>query len=180
MSVREDQLEQLEVGMDSVLNESELSEALTAVRDRLQIIEARLEQLEQAAVKARKEEHLLEGLLALRRGDDPSSEPRASLQLPTKNGAVHADVVEETIALLREEHRPMHISELMASLQEKKVRIPGSGQQANLISYLRRDERIVRPSRGVYGLREWGLKDAIKPKRTRKRGTKRRSSPKRS
>lgn len=179
MSVREDQLERLDA-VDSALNESELAEALTAVRDRLQVIEARLEQLEQAAVKARKEEHLLEGLLALRRGDDPpESNGDPPLQVQSKNGEVHADVVEATVALLRDERRPMHISELMAALQEKGVRIPGSGQQANLISYLRRDGRIVRPSRGIYGLGEWGLKDAAAPTRKKKR-TRRRKTTKRS
>jgi hypothetical protein len=178
MSVREDQLEPLDV-MDSVLDESELAEALAAVRNRLQVIEARLEQLEQAGVRARKEEHLLEGLIALRRGDDLESNGDPPLQVPKKNGEVHADVVESTIALLRDEHRPMHISELMAALQEKQVRIPGSGQQANLISYLRRDGRIVRPSRGIYGLGEWGLKDATTPSRKRKR-TKRSKTTKRS
>lgn len=179
MSVREDQLEPLGE-TKSILDETEVSEALTAVRDRLQVIEARIEQLEQAAVKARKEEHLLEGLLALRRDEQPAAEIVASKAPASKrNGQVNADVVEATIALLHDEHRPMHISELMAALQEKQVRIPGSGQQANLISYLRRDGRIVRPSRGIYGLGEWGLKDAVTPSRKRKR-TGRRKTTKRS
>lgn len=179
MSVREDQLENLEE-MNLVLDEGEVANALAAVRERLQVIEARIEQLEQVAVKARKEEHLLEGLLALRRGDDPKgASVEAPPQLTKKNGQVNAGVVEATIALLRDQHRPMHISELMAALRAREVRIPGSGQQANLISYLRRDERIVRPSRGIYGLGEWGLKDAATPSRKKKR-TGRRKTTKRS
>ena len=170
MSVTQDQLEQ--ISFRSPIDDADLDEALAAVRDRLQVIEARMEQLEQAAVAARKEETLLEGLVALRRGDSPGS---AARPLDDVGGASDAgsQVVEATIALLSEQHRPMHISELMAELARREVRIPGSGQQANLISHLRRDKRIVRPSRGIYGLAEWGLKDAPTPTRKRKRARRR-------
>ena len=40
----------------------------------------------------------------------------------------------------------------MRLLALRKVAIPGAGTQANLITYLRRDQRFVRPSRGMYAL----------------------------
>jgi hypothetical protein len=64
--------------------------------------------------------------------------------------------------------RPMHISDLMRLLALGKVVIPGAGTQANLITYLRRDPRFVRASRGMYALAEWGI-DAMPPTRRRKR-----------
>jgi hypothetical protein len=55
--------------------------------------------------------------------------------------------------------RPVHISDLMRLLREAQVQIPGAGTQANLITHLRRDPRLVRPSRGMYGLAAWGLEN---------------------
>jgi hypothetical protein len=54
-----------------------------------------------------------------------------------------------------EAHRPLHISELMRLLADQGVSLPGGGAQANFITYLRRDERFVRPARGMYALAEW-------------------------
>lgn len=75
------------------------------------------------------------------------------------------------IDILNERGGPTYIGDLMAALQERSVEIPGSGQQANVIAHISRDERIVRPKRGFYGLSEWGLTDArtahAKSKRTR-------------
>jgi hypothetical protein len=65
--------------------------------------------------------------------------------------------------------RPLHISELMRLLHERKVPIPGSGMQANLITHLRRDDRLVRPSRGMYGLTAWGLQAMPATQRTRRK-----------
>jgi hypothetical protein len=81
------------------------------------------------------------------------------------------------VAILAEHGESMQIRQLMAAVQERGVHIPGSGQQANLIAYISRDPRVVRPSRGFYGLAEWGLQDttpARKPKRRRRTGGKQR------
>ena len=61
------------------------------------------------------------------------------------------------IDVLTERGEPTYIGDLMTALHERSVEIPGSGQQANVIAHISRDERIVRPQRGFYGLREWGL-----------------------
>lgn len=76
------------------------------------------------------------------------------------------------IAILQKHGRPMQIQDLMAAVRERQVAIPGQGVQANLIAYISRDPRVVRPRRGYYGLAEWGLKDttpAPRAKRRRKR-----------
>ena len=73
-------------------------------------------------------------------------------------------VVEE----LRSSGRPLHISDLMRLLTLRQLRIPGAGAQANLITYLRRDPRIVRAARGMYALAEWGI-EAMPATRRHKR-----------
>jgi len=70
----------------------------------------------------------------------------------------------------------MHIGEIMEALRAQGVRPPGQGTQANLISHLRRESRVARPSRGMYGLVELGVKD-YQPK---KRKTQRKTSARRS
>jgi hypothetical protein len=80
--------------------------------------------------------------------------------------------------ILTERGEPMQIRELMAAVQERGVAIPGSGQQANLIAHISRDDRIARPRRGFYALREWGVEDAKPATRSRRRRTRRRSGAK--
>jgi hypothetical protein len=48
---------------------------------------------------------------------------------------------------------------LVRLLCQRGIPIPGAGTQANLITHLRRDPRLVRPSRGMYGLSVWGLEN---------------------
>jgi hypothetical protein len=78
------------------------------------------------------------------------------------------------IEILAAHGEPMQIRQLMAAVQERGVRIPGSGQQANLIAYISRDERIARPRRGFYALREWGGEDTKPSKRPKRRQSRRR------
>jgi hypothetical protein len=176
MSISEEQLEQpASLGAD-VLDEKDLSEALDSVRERVRVIEARLSQLEQLAIKARKEEHLLEGLLALRRGgtadESISLLARASSSSQDGASAHETDVAEASIGILEAAGRPMHISELKTVLERRGVRIPGKGTQANLIARLRRDERIARAARGMYGLTALGVQEYQPKKRRRSRARK--------
>ena len=175
MGITEKDLEQFEELRSNYLDDSELVEALGDVRHRLQVIEARMEQLEQVAVRVRREEHLLESLLALRRGEDT---PGSATQLDNGQAPSKANAVEATVTLLRRTGRPMHIGEIMEALDDQGVKPPGQGTQANLISHLRRDTRVARPSRGMYGLVELGVKDyqPKKRKRARRRIPQRRSS----
>jgi hypothetical protein len=104
-------------------------------------------------------------------GADPvgnGSESRAMSRSPRSKASLLGAVVE----ILEAQGEPMQIRDLMAAVKERGVPIPGKGQQANLIAHISRDERIVRPRRGFYALREWGLAEARpKKRRTRRRPT---------
>jgi HB1, ASXL, restriction endonuclease HTH domain len=164
-----DNTEGLQQLLPDVLDDDALREAAEAAAQKAQIAEARAEQWAQVAVKARREEVAYLQILRLR-NDEPDSPPH-SQSIPEVSASSNGDqpVVRASIQVLEREGRPLHISELMRILQESNVEIPGSGEQANLISYLRRDTNIVRPSRGVYGLRAWGLEDMAPTKRAPKR-----------
>src|SRR5437667_4854187 len=119
--------------------------------------------LERVIAATREEEHLLSRLLALRRTgaaspDGASAEESRHLGLPSATvGEAKHPAVQAVIEELSTAGRPLHISELMRLLRDRNVSIPGSGTQANLITHLRRDDRLIRPSRGMYGLAAWGL-----------------------
>jgi len=159
------------------LSDDVLTAALEAARRRSHEIDQQLEQLLADRDAARREAELLEELLTVRRseGMDRSSPTAASEALSVERSrragtrrphpAVAAAVTE-----LERAGRPLHISELMRLVQAQGVRIPGSGQQANLIAHLTRSPQIVRPSRGMYGLADWGLEveTRLKPARRRR------------
>ena len=158
---------------DRGMSDKAIEDALAAVRDRIAHGERDREDIDRRIAADREEEKLLARLLALRRGEpaqalatDATLAPRprpAESEGDGGNAAVRAVLEEITTA-----GRPVHISELMRLLGERKVSIPGAGTQANLITHLRRDRRLVRPSRGMYGLAEWGL-EAMPAGRRRKR-----------
>lgn len=145
---------------DATMSDRAIEAALEAVRARIAQAARQREELDRRLASDREEEKLLVRLLALRRGEGAASvegdhEPAVTADLTTSeigHPAVNA-VVEQLVAV----GRPLHISELMRLLNGKKVPIPGAGTQANLITHLRRDARLVRPSRGMYGLAQWGL-----------------------
>jgi hypothetical protein len=192
MAIRDEDLEPLATfGSSGGLNTEQLTRELDAVRERNELIEARLNQLQLALVAGRKEEALLEDFVALRRGDVTKGEQSGGGKAPSLSPTLKPQeahltshpVVEATIEIFKGAGRPIHISELMVTLQRQQVSIPGAGDQANLISYLRRDDRIARPARGLYGLKEWGLEDIGDPKpkrKARRPAASRRKSPKRS
>jgi len=161
-----------------------IREGLEEVRARISRAEDDRAKLEQTITALREEERLLQRLLALRCGAVPTengggqvdqdSEIPTFLQLrPTRNAQDgRHPAVQAVVRELAGAGRPLHISELMRLLRDAQVQIPGAGTQANLITHLRRDPRLVRPSRGMYGLSEWGLENmpaTPHPKRSRKR-----------
>lgn len=167
---------------DPPMSEESIRKALDAVRTRVARSERELAELGRVIAAAREEERLLKRLLALRRGEVPGDMAEgkaAQAQHPerlearddNKHPAVQAVLQELEVA-----GRPLHISELMRLLREAKVAIPGSGTQANLITHLRRDDRLVRPSRGMYGLAAWGLSSMPAPRRARRRRRRMRST----
>lgn len=152
-------------GLDG-MNDGMIASALDATRTRISGIENELAALSRALTAAREEERLFERLLALRRGAEPSAtdsgkaESRVAEQLGTSAAAEPGQsAVQAVVRELAAAGRPLHISELMRVLRDHGIRIPGAGTQANLITHLRRDPRLVRPSRGMYGLAAWGLEN---------------------
>ncbi len=148
------------------ISEGAIKKALEEIQARIaKALESRAE-LERTIAGAREEERLLKRLLALkhhRESFEGNSEanPIGDLQLPEHPDGTDPGhpVIQAVVEELASAGRPLHISDLMRLLRERMVEVPGAGTQANLITYLRRDSRIVRPSRGMYGLAAWGLED---------------------
>jgi len=161
----------------------DLEAAVSAVRGQRKAAENQIEELRRVALRLDEEERLLTQLLAVRRGELDSG-PLADRAVPRHSdarsinavaiGQVSHPVVDEVLAYLELQSRPVHISEIMKLLRERQIRIPGSGTDANVISYLRRDNRIDRPSRGMYALSKWGL-DSEQPTIVGRRQKRRRS-----
>jgi hypothetical protein len=80
-----------------------------------------------------------------------------------------AVLVEAAKAALGKAHKPLHISELRASIERAGISIPGQGLDANLIVHLRKSDEIVRVERGFYALAEWNLQGTARA-RARKAG----------
>ena len=164
------------------LSDDVLTAALEAVQRRGHTIEQQLEQLLADRDAARREAELLEELLVVRRGEgvDGSATIAASeapsLERPRRAGSRRPHpAVTAAVTELEQAGRPLHISELMRLVQAQGVRIPGSGQQANLIAHLTRSPQIVRPSRGMYGLAGWGLEEKTRLQPARRRRVRGRS-----
>lgn len=168
---------------DGALSEDMIIKLLDAVRSRITLWEHRRGEIDRVIATAKEEERLLVRLLDLRRGG------RAHIEARTTNEEVEASplnaaaerrhpAVLAVIDELAMAGRPVHISELMRLLGLRRVAIPGLGTQANLIAHLRRDPRLVRPSRGMYALDGWGLENMMpsqrksRKKRSRVTGTK--------
>src|SRR5262249_52406376 len=122
----------------------------------------------------REEERLLQRLLALRQGVAAAQSPQTlspQQSLPLLGASEHKKhpVLDAVVRELASAGRPLHISDLMRLLREAQVQIPGAGTQANLITHLRRDPRLVRPSRGMYGLAAWGLENMPRAKQRKRR-----------
>ena len=163
------------------LSEDAILKALELARARASQAERDRTEIDLVIVAAREEERLLQRLLDLRRGVTGRTESSAKLlawngELPaavsvSAKGSRHL-AVQAVIDELATVARPLHISELMRLLHARDVPIPGAGTQANLITHLRRDRRLIRTSRGMYGLSAWGLESmepVRRPQRRRRR-----------
>lgn len=156
---------------DDVMPNAAIEKALEAIRRRIDEAECRRVALVERIAADREEEQLLARILAVRRGEimkkPPALSSAPSIQ-ESSNPPIAGNPVEAVVHELTSAGRPVHISDLMRLLASRKVPIPGAGTQANLITYLRRDPRFIRASRGMYALAEWGI-DAMPPTRSRKR-----------
>ena len=71
--------------------------------------------------------------------------------------------------------KPVHYRDLAKMIFKQGKNIPGKDPAANLIAHLGRDNRFERTGRGLYGLKEWGIKPE---KKKRRKSRKRRPSKK--
>jgi hypothetical protein len=155
-----------------------LEEAAKAVRSREEDVNAALLLLSEAERELR----LLAELAQIRGVELPEAARAVGTVRaePASNGDTHQAVgrtpsrsksalLSAVVEILAAQGEPMQIQDLMAAVRKRQVAIPGQGVQANLIAYISRDPRIVRPRRGYYGLAEWGLKDTTPAKRRRRR-----------
>jgi hypothetical protein len=169
---------------DGLISDEIVASALRLTREKLAHVERERAQLDREIAGMKEEERLLERLLLLRKGgaQAPAKAPMSGASPPatTRSRAMldalapaesKHPVVQAVISELAAAGRPVHISDLMRLLRDRNAEIPGSGTQANLITHLRRDARVVRPSRGMYGLAVWGLENmpATKGRRRKKR-----------
>jgi hypothetical protein len=159
-----------------LMTDAMLKEALSAIRKRIEEAEHEQSDIQHKLTIDRQEERLLLQLLEVRgghsrkahkdRGEGQRMSRRAQI---VKARSAHPLImaVAEELAIAG---RPIHISDLMRVLHDKGISVPGSGTQANLISYLRREPQFVRTSRGMYGLAAWGLENMPTiPKEKRRR-----------
>lgn len=154
-----------------------ISEARSKTRARADEVAAAQDRL----AEAEHEERLLVELAQLRGWSDDSPGALANdVAESSQNGVgttrrrtpspMTTTLLAAVVDILTERGEPIYIGDLMAGLHERSVEIPGSGQQANVIAHISRDERIVRPQRGFYGLREWGLTDTRSLRNRARRG----------
>lgn len=160
----------------SALSTDVLLKAMEEAKGNEARLKKQIEEIQRHLASTQEEARILTKLIALRSGTVPEEAVAETVNVSptpvsvTKSGH---NALEAVVAVLEEANRPVHISDLMRLLGEKNVQIPGSGTQANLISHLRRDKRIVRPSRGMYGLAGWGLIEM--PSRSKRRRRRRRA-----
>jgi hypothetical protein len=164
---------------DAELSEEAILKALDLAKERAVQAERGRAELDRVIAAAREEQRLLQRLLDVRRNasEAPQPDPKPdnekapfSEKIPFSARASRTNPAMQTVIdELATASRPLHISELMRLLRDRGVPIPGAGTQANLITHLRRDHRLVRTSRGMYGLATWGLERMEPVRRTRTR-----------
>jgi hypothetical protein len=169
------------------LSAETLIQAQKEARQRVGSLAERIAELQQVLVRIQEEDQLLEQLLAVRRGEASGPSPKLTSigadrpgDVAVPSGKSKHPVVQDVVSTLEEAKRPLHISELMRLLGQHGTPLPGSGTQANVIAHIRRDDRLVRPSRGMYGLTAWGLEEMpVRPAAARGKRRKRARSRKR-
>ncbi len=146
----------------------QIAEAVAALRIAVEAKRLAISRLTEDLQRAERELNLLSELARLRDQSDGSvdSPPPQTASVPLGSTNDSNGPASAVLDLLRRRGQPMHIQDLVAGVRDAGVAIPGRGEPANLIAHIRTHPDIVRPVRGMYGLREWGLVEA--PKGTRK------------
>lgn len=114
-------------------------------------LDSQIEELRCRREVLRKELGLLQALLGQKR--QAEEEPGTSMPLATSDGGSDADKV---VSLLANVGKPMHYREIERELRARGQLAVGGQDAANtLLARYFDDERLYRPSRGTYALREW-------------------------
>ena len=146
-----------------MIDETVLTESIGALRTDIEARRAELRTLSEALQHAERELQLMVELAHLRGipvdGEPAADGDGASSLLERAPGAEENQLQEAVIGILRAAGTPIHIQDLLARVRESGAEIPGRGTSANLIGSISSNPAIVRPVRGMYGLREWGLSD---------------------
>jgi hypothetical protein len=97
-----------------------------------------------------------EGTHANRNAPDPDVEvDSAHLRVVA---TAHTELEEAVASILGEAGAPLHVSDIRTRLISAGVRIPGKGDDANIIVRLRKaPDQFTRTARGTYALASWGL-----------------------
>src|SRR5260370_1278131 len=118
-----------------VLPTNVLARALEETRERLARAKNQMSALEQMLSLAQEEEQILVRLMALREGKisvAPTREVASAVAAESDRS-----VVEAVVAILQENGRPGHMSELMPLLRKHNDPLTGARTQAHAHSYLR-------------------------------------------
>jgi hypothetical protein len=166
----------------SILGEDVLLRSIDALKAEVAASRAEMARLADDVRRGERELQLLRELARLRgltvEGITESTETdQASSSLAAASHRADHDegsnrrdpLIEAVVEILRGSGAPMHIQDLVGRVREAGVQIPGSGSSANLIGHIRGSAEIVRPVRGMYALREWGLEDRQSARQTRRR-----------
>ena len=94
--------------------------------------------------------------------------------LPASQATALPEIEDRIEEVLQSNGKPMHITDIRATLIRIGVPLPGRGDEANIILRLRRaSERFVRTGRGTYALTAWKIPE-YSPAPSRKRVRRRR------
>ena len=132
--------------------------------------------LQQRLDAAREKLDLVQRLIHLSTPSATSLTKNAYIVPPSQQIPVLPGIEDRIEEILSSSGKPMHISELRATLIQMGVPLPGRGDEANIILRLRRaSDRFVRTERGTYALTAWNLPE-YSPTPSRKRVPKRRGA----
>jgi len=134
--------------------------------------------------RAERELQLITELIRVRGEDVGMVDSQLIVAAPTSEAEIVPDgsgprLADAVVELLRRQGKAMHIQELTVAVRKAGIPIPGRGESANVIAHIRSHPEVVRPVRGVYGLREWGIQEATtRPRKRRRRASRRAGSTK--
>ena len=130
----------------------DIEEEITASRDTIARLQRESEVLRLALIRARERLALLERLKALESPGGSGVRDQGDELEQVSPRSLEDSVVE----FLQAMNKPMHISMIRQHLEREAVPIPGKGIDANVITRISRDARIVRSpgKRGFYTLKK--------------------------